>query len=106
MMHEEKLSLLLIEGKSIEKSTSLGQFKYFKIVINDQAVESFTVSLLTLHGDTDLLLSRENEFPNGINYWKKSTWNGEFPDIIKISKDEPALNGTLIGTYYLSVFAD
>jgi len=106
-MHQEAIHLLLKEGKTVEETLEIGEYHYYKIVINDESISSFTVTLLTVHGDPDMFISNKNGDPNPSidTFWKRSTWAGRYPDLLLISLTDEGLtdNTTLIGTYYVAV---
>lgn len=55
-----------------------------------------------MHGDSDILVSRNNSFPTKEDFEKKSSRTGGFVDHVTYSLDENTTS--LDGTYYIGVF--
>jgi hypothetical protein len=99
--HQEGHHVLLAEGRIVESSLTQGQYEYYKISINDDMITSFTVQLLTRHGDPDLYASQKDEYPSIEKFERKATVCGRFPDTLYYT---PKVNETLVGDYYFAVF--
>jgi hypothetical protein len=65
--------LLLSEGRTNEGSVALGQYDYYKISINDDTISELTIQLLAVHGDPDLYVARNIDFPKNDKFEKKAT---------------------------------
>jgi hypothetical protein len=98
--HQEGHHLLLSEGRTNEGSVALGQYDYYKISINDDTISELTIQLLAVHGDPDLYVARNIDFPKNDKFEKKASICGRFPDTIVYNKKE----GNLTGDYYIAVY--
>ncbi len=59
------------------------QFKYLKFtLIEDPSVKNITFEITPLHGDSDIYVSRVDEFPNKDVFEKKSQRIGSLVDYV------------------------
>jgi hypothetical protein len=102
--HQEGHHQLLSEGRTVEGSLIQSQYDYYKISINDDTITSFTIQLLTIHGDPDMFISKVDDFPTKDKFERKSTICGRYPDTIVFTVNPQNGETDLVGDYHIGVF--
>ena len=76
------------------------QKKYYMISIDDPKVQKLTIQLTSIHGDPDMYVSTTNKNPSKMNFEKRSTFSGLYPDVITYEKSD-AYN--ISNNYYIGI---
>ncbi|CDW71154.1 UNKNOWN [Stylonychia lemnae] len=103
--HNQNNHILLQERTPKLDSVEMGNYKYYKFTILEQenlGISNVTFEINPLHGDSDLLASRNITFPNKDNALKRSSRVGSLVDHVTFSKGLDGEN--LAGTYYIGIY--
>ena len=72
-MHTQVNYWDLKEGQDAYSQVQIGHYAFFKFTLLDaHNVKNITFNLQTLHGDSDLFISRKETFPSKSRYEKQS----------------------------------
>lgn len=86
-------------------SVELGKYKYYKFTLLEEestGISNITFEINPHHGDGDLIVSRNETFPNRDLFEKKSSRVGSLVDHVTYSLGED--NSTLATTYYIAIY--
>ena len=103
--HDQNNNIILVENTPHVDASDMKTYKYFQFTLLDsRLVESISFELNPHHGDADLFISRDFQFPHKENYGRKSQRTGSLVDVVAFVKDENDAT-TLAGVYYIGVYA-